>query len=93
VESVRRYRESIGRWRELGLAWDLALCQTDYGLLFPDEPDACEQLDEARATMERLRSPAMLAVIDGIATRNDSEWPVAFAPSVDEAATVAGRIV
>ncbi len=71
--SIRRYHEAIERWRELGLAWDLALCQTDYGFLHPDEPDAGQQLNESRATMERLRSPAMLAVIEGIATSRDPD--------------------
>ncbi|MBA2552329.1 MAG: hypothetical protein H0V10_01250, partial [Geodermatophilaceae bacterium] len=92
LEAVRRYREAIDRWRGLGLAWDLALCQTDYCLLFPDEPDAGQQLGEARATMERLRSPAMLAVLDRIAIPGGQEPPVAVPALAGGASTAAGRI-
>jgi len=91
--SIRRYHEAIERWRELGLAWDLALCQTDYGFLHPDEPDAGQQLNESRATMERLRSPAMLAVIDGLGTLDKQQVPASGTSSPDEVMTVAGRII
>ncbi len=92
VEAVRRYRGAIDRLRELGLVWDLALCQTDYGLLFPDEPDAGEQLRQARSTMERLRSPAMIAVIDGIAEASRPDSSVAPVPSAEAAMTTAGGV-
>jgi class 3 adenylate cyclase/tetratricopeptide (TPR) repeat protein len=64
VEAMRLYRDAMGRWRDLGLAWDLALCQVDYLTLLGDAPDADEVLTDVRATLARLRATPIAVALE-----------------------------
>jgi class 3 adenylate cyclase/predicted ATPase len=64
AEAIRLYRDALGRWRDLGLAWDLALCQIDYLTVLGDAPDADEVLGDVRATLARLRAAPVAAALE-----------------------------
>jgi class 3 adenylate cyclase/tetratricopeptide (TPR) repeat protein len=79
-EAIRLYRDAMGRWRDLGLAWDLALCQIDYLTVLGDAPDAEEVLGEVRATLARLRAtPVARALEEAWAGRSPAGSPEATA--------------
>jgi class 3 adenylate cyclase/tetratricopeptide (TPR) repeat protein len=64
AEAIRLYRDAQERWRDLGLAWDLVLCQIDELRLLGEVPDADEVLAEARATLARLRAAPVAAALE-----------------------------
>jgi class 3 adenylate cyclase/tetratricopeptide (TPR) repeat protein len=63
-DALRLYHDAMDRWRELGLEWDLALCQDDYARAFADQPDARAARADAQATFARLGATALAAVGD-----------------------------
>jgi hypothetical protein len=88
-EAIRLYRDAMGRWRDLGLVWDLALCQIDYLTVLGDAPDAEEVLGEVRATLARLRAtPIARALEEAWAARSPAGSPEATAPVRNRAVKV-----
>jgi tetratricopeptide (TPR) repeat protein len=64
ADALRLYRDAMERWRDLGLAWDLALCQIDYLTIVDDVPDAEVVLGDVRATLARLRAAPVAAALE-----------------------------
>jgi tetratricopeptide (TPR) repeat protein len=54
TEALAEYRDSLRRWRELGLDFDLARCGLEFVKALPDEPEAREAAEESRRIFERL---------------------------------------
>jgi class 3 adenylate cyclase/tetratricopeptide (TPR) repeat protein len=55
------YREAIRQWRDLGTAFDLALCELDFVKFVGGEnPDAKAAAEEAEGIFQRLGAPAFL---------------------------------
>ena len=54
-DAMARYRAAMAAWRDLGLAWDEALCGLDMALLLdPAEPEVRAAADSAREILTRL---------------------------------------
>ncbi len=78
AEALPLYREALRAWRDLGLAWDEALCGVDMAtLLDPADPDVRAAADAAREILVRLEAAPFVARLDA-----------ALARSPDSAATV-----
>ena len=59
--ATARYRDAIRQWRDLGTAFDLALCELDFVMLVGGEnPDAKAAAEEAERIFRRLGAPAFL---------------------------------
>jgi hypothetical protein len=55
------YRDAIRQWRDLGTAFDLALCELDFVKFVGGEnPDAKAAAEEAQSIFQRLGAPAFL---------------------------------
>jgi len=55
------YRDAIRQWRDIGAAFDLALCELDFVKLVGGEnPDAKSAAEEAEGIFRRLGAPAFL---------------------------------
>jgi hypothetical protein len=65
ADALPLYREALRAWRDLGLAWDEALCGLDMAqLLDPDEPEVRAAADTAREILVRLEAAPFLARLD-----------------------------
>jgi len=59
------YGEALQGWRDLGLAWDEALCGLDMALLLdPGEPDVRAAAEAAREILVRLEAAPLVARLD-----------------------------
>ena len=59
------FADAIRRWRDLGPQSSAAWCALDWlPLLGVSEPAARAAADDARAAFERVRSPALLKLLD-----------------------------
>jgi len=60
-EASAAYRDAIRQWRDLGTAFDLALCELDFVKFVGGEnPDAKAAAEEAEGIFRRLGAPAFL---------------------------------
>jgi len=64
-EAIALYRAALRVWRDLGLAWDEALCGVDMALLLdPADPDVGAAADAAREILVRLEAVPFVAALD-----------------------------
>ena len=64
AESLRAYRDAVSAYRAIGLRWDAALGGLDMIEMLPDEAEAREVAEEARAIMVELGASPFLARLD-----------------------------
>jgi hypothetical protein len=65
ADAMSLYRDSLRAWRDLGLAWDEALCELDMVLLLGlDDPEVRAAGDAARDILTRLEAAPILARLD-----------------------------
>jgi len=65
AEALPMYGEALQGWRDLGLAWDEALCGLDMALLLdPGEPDVRAAAEAAREILVRLEAAPLVARLD-----------------------------
>jgi len=70
AEAMPLYREALRAWRELGLAWDEALCGLDMAtLLDASEPEVRAAAGSAREILVRLEARPFIARIDTAMSR------------------------
>ncbi len=73
-EALALYRDAIRVWRDLGLAWDEALCGLDMALfLDPAEPEVRAAADAAREILVRLEAAPFIARLDAAMARTSIE--------------------
>jgi len=73
-DALLLYREALRSWRDLGLAWDEALCGLDMAILLdPTEPQVGEAADASREILSRLGAKPFLARLDAAMERRRSE--------------------
>jgi hypothetical protein len=71
AESLGLYREALRAWRDLGLAWDEALCGLDMAtVLDPSEPEVAGAAEVARETFVRLGAKPFIVRLDAAVTRD-----------------------
>ena len=64
-EALALYREALRDWRDLGLAWDEALCGLDMALLLdPADPEVRAAADASRGILVRLGAAPFVARLD-----------------------------
>ena len=74
AEAAGRYRDALRAWRDLGLAWDEALCAIDIAtLLRPTEPDLRAAVDAARPILVGLSAVPFVARLDAATARSSIE--------------------
>ena len=60
-QATAAYRDAIRQWRDIGAAFDLALCELDFVKFVGGEnPDAKAAAEEAEGIFQRLGAPAFL---------------------------------
>jgi len=65
ADALPLYREALRAWRDLGLAWDEALCGLDMAtLLDPADPEVRTAADAAREILVRLEAAPFIARLD-----------------------------
>jgi tetratricopeptide (TPR) repeat protein len=65
IEAMAHYREALRMWRDLGLAWDEALCGLDMALLLSGESSDVRPVAEAtREILVRLGAAPFIARLD-----------------------------
>jgi len=73
AEALPLYREALRAWRDLGLAWDEALCGIDMAtLLDPADPEVRAAADSAREILARLGAKPFLERLDTAMERQPS---------------------
>ena len=71
AEALTVYREALRTWRDLGLAWDEALCGLDMAtLLDPSEPEVQAAAESAREILVRLEAKPFIARLDAAMSRS-----------------------
>jgi hypothetical protein len=85
------FRQASAAYRDLGLPWDQTLLALVAGAtLGASDPEVAGWLGEARLTFERLRTPPMIAILDGFAASVWSGRETRGAPApADEASGIA----
>jgi len=69
-EALLLYREALRSWRDLGLAWDEALCGLDMALLMdPTAPEVRVAAEAAREILVRLGAVPFIARLDAALAR------------------------
>ena len=70
TDALALYREALQAWRDLGLAWDEALCGLDMAILMnPAEPEVRVAAETSREILVRLESAPFIAKLDAALTR------------------------
>ena len=70
-EAVERYGRAMTGWRDLGLAWEEALCAIDMAtLLDPGDPEVRAAAVAARETLVRLDATPFIARLDAALARS-----------------------
>ena len=65
ADALSLYREALPAWRDLGLAWDEALCGLDMAtLLDPADPEVRAAAEAAREILVRLEAAPFIARLD-----------------------------
>jgi tetratricopeptide (TPR) repeat protein len=71
AEALTVYREALRAWRDLGLAWDEALCGLDMAVLLdPSDPEVRAASESAREILVRLEAAPFLARLDAAMSRS-----------------------
>lgn len=69
-DALSLYRDAMRTWRNLGLAWDEALCAIDMAtLLDPAEPEVRAATESARGILARLGARPFIERLDAALTR------------------------
>ncbi len=77
-DALPLYREALRAWRDLGLAWDEALCGIDMAtLLDPSNADVRDAAESSREILVRLEARPFIARLNAVLAR-----PTAAHPSV-----------
>ena len=70
AEALPVYREALRAWRDLGLAWDEALCELDMAtLLDRSDPEVGAAAESAREIFVRLGATPFIARLDAALSR------------------------
>jgi tetratricopeptide (TPR) repeat protein len=70
ADALALYREALRAWRDLGIAWDEALCGVDMALLLDAaEPEVRAAAESARETLTRLGAKPILERLEAAMTR------------------------
>ena len=78
IDALGLYREALRAWRDLGLAWDEALCAIDMAqLIGPGDPEVREAAAAAREILVRLEAAPFVERLDAAV----AAWPPAVQPS------------
>jgi tetratricopeptide (TPR) repeat protein len=78
ADALALYRDALRAWRDLGLAWDEALCGLDMALLLdPADPDVRAAASATRETLVRLEAAPFVARLDAAMTRSSQARPAA----------------
>jgi tetratricopeptide (TPR) repeat protein len=81
ADALPLYREALRAWRDLGLAWDEALCGLDMAMLLdPTDPEVRAAADSAREILTRLGAKPFLARLEAAMTRSSGRERVADRP-------------
>jgi class 3 adenylate cyclase/tetratricopeptide (TPR) repeat protein len=81
ADALPLYREVLRAWRDLGLAWDEALCGLDMAVLLdPTDPEVRAAADSAREILTRLGAKPFLARLEAAMTRSSGRERVADRP-------------
>ena len=81
------HREALRGWRDLGLAWDEALCGLDMAsLLDPADPEVRAAADAAREILVRLGAAPFIARLDAALARSSDRAGHSAAPPMASAA-------
>jgi class 3 adenylate cyclase/tetratricopeptide (TPR) repeat protein len=81
AEALSLYREALHAWRDLGLAWDEALCGLDMAtLLDPAEPEVHAAAESAREILVRLEAAPFIARLDAALARSSDRAAHSAAP-------------
>ena len=71
ADALTVYREALRAWRDLGLAWDEALCGLDMAVLLdPSDPEVRAASESAREILVRLEAAPFLARLDAAMSRS-----------------------
>ncbi len=89
-DALSLYRESMRLWRDLGLAWDEALCSVSMAaLLDPSEPEVRAAVETGREILLRLKARPFLERLDAEVSRGDRADPARFGSG---SGPVAGKV-
>jgi tetratricopeptide (TPR) repeat protein len=92
AEALAGYRQALGTWRDLGLAWDEALLAIDMAtFLDPAEPEVRAAADAAHEILIGLRATAFIDRLDAALSRTYSR-PAAVGQRPRESSTQASAI-
>jgi hypothetical protein len=70
IDALHLYREALQAWRDLGLAWDEALCGLDMAILLdPANPEARAAAEAAREILVRLETAPFITRLDAALAR------------------------
>jgi class 3 adenylate cyclase/tetratricopeptide (TPR) repeat protein len=73
VDALPLYREALRAWRDLGLAWDDALCGLDMALLLdPADPEVLAAAEIAREILVRLEAAPFIARLEAALVRGSA---------------------
>jgi class 3 adenylate cyclase/tetratricopeptide (TPR) repeat protein len=90
ADALLLYREALRGWRDLGLAWDEALCAIDMAtLLDAADPEVRAALDVARETLVRVGAAPFLARLDAAIAFSSNPTSHSAAPTTASAAPLA----
>jgi len=74
ADALPLYREALRAWRDLGLAWDEALCGIDMAILLePSEPEVGAAAERSRETLVRLGAAPFIERLDAAMARSATE--------------------
>jgi class 3 adenylate cyclase/tetratricopeptide (TPR) repeat protein len=83
ADALPLYREAIRGWRDLGLAWDEALCGIDMAsLLDPADSEVRTAADAAREILVRLGAAPFIARLDAALARSSDRAGHSAAPRI-----------
>jgi len=78
IDALGLYREALRAWRDLGLAWDEALCAIDMAqLIGPGDPEVREEAAAAREILVRLEAAPFVERLDAAV----AAWPPTVQPT------------
>jgi len=81
ADALTLYREALRTWRDVGLAWDEALCGLDMALLLdPAEPEVQAAAATAREILVRLDAAPFIARLDAALVRAPASGGHSAAP-------------
>ena len=83
ADALPLYREALRAWRDLGLAWDEALCGLDMALLLdPADPEVRAAAEAAREILVRLEAAPFIARLDAALARSSDRAGHSAAPEM-----------